>query len=221
MEQDLTEENLIEKVMKESNRFAIENSEVYERVSTGQDPKILAVMCSDSRTPQGMISEDGLNYVFTVKNIGNRVYDDNVGIIGDVAYPIEHLGIKLMVILGHSDCGAIKATTSDYSKESKGTVYALDQLKKSIQAKEKNDGVELTQNPDEYMNNLAILNMDYQIERLFEEYGSLIHDRKIRVMGCFFDMKIPETYIINIDGMTTSEKIPGKFPTMERYLRST
>ena len=79
----------------------------------GQHPFVVILSCSDSRVPLELIFDQGLGDLFEIKNAGN-VLDDHV--IGSIEYAVMHCGVKLIVIMGHQDCGAINATLSGVSE---------------------------------------------------------------------------------------------------------
>lgn len=76
----------------------------------GQHPFVAILSCSDSRVPPELIFDQGLGDIFEIRNAGN-VLDEHI--IGSIEYAIMHLGVKLVVIMGHQDCGAIKASLAD------------------------------------------------------------------------------------------------------------
>jgi carbonic anhydrase len=79
-----------------------------KEVSKGQKPFAVIVGCSDSRIPPELIFDQGLGDLFVVRLAGNIV--DNVA-LGSIEYAVEHLGTKLVVVLGHGKCGAVTAAT--------------------------------------------------------------------------------------------------------------
>ena len=78
-----------------------------EELTKGQHPFAIIVSCSDSRVPPELIFDEGLGELFVIRTAGEVV--DDVA-IGSIEYAIEHLGVKLVVVLGHEGCGAVKAT---------------------------------------------------------------------------------------------------------------
>lgn len=84
-------------------------------IETAQHPFVAILSCSDSRVPPEIIFDQGLGDIFEIRNAGN-VLDDHV--IGSVEYAIVHLGVKLVVVLGHQDCGAVQAAMA-HNHESK------------------------------------------------------------------------------------------------------
>lgn len=79
----------------------------------GQHPFVVILSCSDSRVPPELIFDQGLGDIFEIRNAGN-VLDEHV--IGSIEYAVMHCGVKLIVIMGHQDCGAIGATLSGKSE---------------------------------------------------------------------------------------------------------
>lgn len=78
-------------------------------LSSGQSPFAIILGCADSRVPPEILFDQGLGDLFTIRVAGN-VVDDMV--LGSIEYAAEHLGTPLMVVLGHSSCGAVGATVA-------------------------------------------------------------------------------------------------------------
>jgi carbonic anhydrase len=72
----------------------------------GQNPFVAILSCSDSRVPPEIIFDQGLGDLFVVRNAGNVPGDQA---IGSIEYAVAHAGVKLVVVLGHEKCGAVKA----------------------------------------------------------------------------------------------------------------
>jgi carbonic anhydrase len=72
----------------------------------GQKPFVVVVSCSDSRVPPEEIFDQGLGDIFTIRTAGNVMSDYE---IGSIEYAVEHLGTKLIVVMGHESCGAVSA----------------------------------------------------------------------------------------------------------------
>lgn len=77
-----------------------------ERLSTGQKPHAIVLSCSDSRVPPEIVFDQKLGEIFVVRTAGEAL-DANV--IGSIEYAVEHLGSRLIVVMGHTSCGAVKA----------------------------------------------------------------------------------------------------------------
>lgn len=103
--------------LKEGNaRFV--NSKVSESKPTAarraetaqsQHPFAIVLGCADSRTSPEIIFDQNIGDVFVVRNAGNLV-DDHA--LGSIEYAVEHLGARLIVVLGHEKCGAVTAAVA-------------------------------------------------------------------------------------------------------------
>lgn len=72
----------------------------------GQNPLAVIVSCSDSRVTPEIVFDQGLGDVFSIRTAGNVMADYEEG---SIEYAAEHLGTKLIVVMGHTGCGAVKA----------------------------------------------------------------------------------------------------------------
>lgn len=72
----------------------------------GQTPFAILVSCSDSRVPPEMVFGCGLGELFTIRVAGNTI---DTTALGSIEYAVEHLGVPLVVVMGHERCGAVSA----------------------------------------------------------------------------------------------------------------
>jgi carbonic anhydrase len=87
-------------------RFPTTQKEIRARLAHGQEPYATILGCSDSRVPPELIFDAGLGELFVVRVAGN-VYSPEVS--GSLQYAGAHLNTSLFVVLGHEECGAVKA----------------------------------------------------------------------------------------------------------------
>jgi carbonic anhydrase len=85
-----------------------------EKIVNGQHPFAVILSCSDSRVPPEIIFDQGLGDLFVIRNAGN-VIDEHV--MGSIEYAVHHLGVNLVIVLGHESCGAVGAAMKE-DKES-------------------------------------------------------------------------------------------------------
>ena len=130
--ENLSAQEALDKLKKGNKRFVQlqqkhpdESKQRRKEMLKGQHPFVVILSCSDSRVPLELIFDQGLGDLFEIKNAGN-VLDNHV--IGSIEYAVMHCGVKLIVIMGHQDCGAINATLSGVSE----TKY-IQSLEDSIQ----------------------------------------------------------------------------------------
>lgn len=84
-----------------------------ETAMNGQKPYAVVLTCSDSRVPPEHIFSVGIGELFIVRTAGNVVGDFE---LGSIEYAVEHLGVPLVLVMGHSQCGAVAAALHDHSK---------------------------------------------------------------------------------------------------------
>ncbi|MFI3239474.1 MAG: carbonic anhydrase [Bacteroidales bacterium] len=81
--------------------------EYVKSLASGQAPFACVICCSDSRVPAELLFNQGFGDLFVVRTAGNTVLDNFT--LGSVEYAATHLGVKAIVVLGHTSCGAITA----------------------------------------------------------------------------------------------------------------
>lgn len=81
----------------------------------GQHPFAVILGCSDSRVPVEMVFDQGLGDLFVIRVAGNIVASSQ---IGSVEFAAERFGIRLVVVLGHTKCGAVQATLEELQRPS-------------------------------------------------------------------------------------------------------
>ena len=99
-----------------------------ERLAKGQSPKSIVLSCSDSRVPPEAIFDQKLGEMFTIRTAGQTL---SAQAIASIEYAIVNLGTKLIVVLGHTNCGAVKAAVETIDGKNAGSEN-LDQLVKDI-----------------------------------------------------------------------------------------
>lgn len=130
--ENLSSEEALKKLIDGNTRFVElemqhpdETKNRRSEMMKGQHPFVVILSCSDSRVPPEIIFDQGLGDIFEIRNAGN-VLDKHT--IGSIEYAVMHLGVKLVVIMGHQDCGAVAATLSGTHE----TKY-IESLKRSIE----------------------------------------------------------------------------------------
>jgi carbonic anhydrase len=81
-----------------------------------QHPFAVILSCSDSRVPPEIVFDQGLGDLFVVRVAGNVIDDHG---LGSIEYAVDHLGARLIVVLGHQGCGAVKAAKETIAAKSK------------------------------------------------------------------------------------------------------
>src|SRR5205814_10593957 len=79
-------------------------------------PFAVILTCSDLRVPPEIVSDQGLGDLFVVRVAGNVI--NNAG-LGSIEYGVDHLGARLILVLGHQSCGAVKAARETVAAKAK------------------------------------------------------------------------------------------------------
>ena len=100
----------------------------------GQEPFAIILGCSDSRVPAEIVFDQGLGDLFVIRVAGNVVAPSQ---IGSVEFAATKFGTRLVVVMGHSDCGAIHATVEELRAptelRSRNLRYIVDFVRPSVQ----------------------------------------------------------------------------------------
>lgn len=170
---------------------------------TKQEPFLTLVSCSDSRVPRNALLPDTVNKVFSIENIGNQILSSE----GSIDYGIYHLRTPVLMILGHSDCGAIKAYMQGFDKETYNIKRDLDFLKPMFSKFTDETDIE---------KNLALTiqeNVDYQVNVASKKYRNYIKKGQLIVLGAYYDFKnefgkgFGRIIIVNVNKIKEKEKI--------------
>lgn len=106
----------LEKLKAGNKRFVdmkLSDKELAKRrtaTANGQQPYAIILACADSRVAPELIFDETIGDLFVIRVAGNVVDPD---VLGSIEYAVEHLGTRLIVVLGHDKCGAVTAALSD------------------------------------------------------------------------------------------------------------
>jgi carbonic anhydrase len=104
-------------------------------LTAGQEPFAIVLGCSDSRVPAEIVFDQGLGDLFVIRVAGNIVASSQ---IGSVEFAAERFGTPLVVVLGHSQCGAVLATLEELvvprEKQSRNLRSIVDRIRPSVEA---------------------------------------------------------------------------------------
>lgn len=170
-----------------------------------QHPIITAVSCSDSRVhPNMLIVEDPVNNVFEIKNIANQISTCE----GSVSYGVLHLKTPILLVLGHSDCGALKAFMKGYENIEGPIKREIDNLKHVGLSREYT-----TENFEEILLLNTQKNIDYQVNFAVKRFENIVQNGKLTVIGAYYDFKNEfgkghgRILILNVNGENNIDKI--------------
>lgn len=153
-------------------------------LALGQHPVATVISCSDSRVPPELIFDEGLGDLFTIRVIGNIGSLDETG---SAEYGTEHLGTPLLVVLGHTKCGAVTAAVTH--AEVHGSIPpVLAHINPAVRTT-KHDYPKLK--GDELIAETIQVNVFHSIQELFNRSGIIRHrvsSGKLKVVGALYDI---------------------------------
>lgn len=101
-----------------------------EQTAPHQAPFAAVVGCSDSRVPVELLFDQGIGDIFVIRTAGNNVNSPMV--MGSVDYAIEHLGVKLLLVLGHGSCGGVTGAISEGEEEHGNIGHLLSTIRSDV-----------------------------------------------------------------------------------------
>ena len=158
-----------------------------EQTSTGQFPFATVLSCIDSRVPAELVFDQGIGDIFSVRIAGNFVNSD---ILGSMEFASKLAGTKLILVLGHTACGAVKGAC-DHA-ELGNLTGMLDNIAPAIDAiTEPTDAEERTSANIDFVNAVGTKNVELTIDRIHEESPVLAEMEQageIQIVGGMYDI---------------------------------
>ncbi len=172
--------------------------EHFKSFAEQQTPRATVVSCSDSRVQVNAFHKSPVNDLFVIRNIGNQIKTTE----GSIEYGVNHLRTPFLLIIGHSNCGAIHTALGNYSNEAKALRVELDHLHLSPKIKT-NEGV--------------IENVNNQVTYSLDKFKDKVTKNELVVVGAIYDFRDDfhqghgKLILINLNG----EKDPVKIKQSE------
>jgi len=161
--------------------------EDFRELAAAQYPEAVIVSCADSRVAPEILFDVGVGDVFVVRVAGNVVEGAGATVKGSIEYAIAELNVPLIMVLGHSGCGAVKAAIKhiDAKDSLPGAINGLVELIKPAVAQ--SQGV-----PGDILENAIRKNVEIGVERLKGLQPVLaprVKDGKVNVVGALYDLR--------------------------------
>jgi carbonic anhydrase len=154
-----------------------------------QHPFTSVLSCSDSRAPVEMLFDQALGDVFSVRLAGNIASDK---VIGSLEFSSKYLGSKLIVVLGHTDCGAVKAACDDFREGHIGEIINL--IRPAVRM-EKTTNENRDSSNTVFLNKVCVLNVTVQINEILHS-SDIIQDmlaaKQIGMVGGVYNLATGE-----------------------------
>ncbi|MGB5528578.1 MAG: carbonic anhydrase family protein [Ignavibacteriaceae bacterium] len=153
--------------------------------SAGQHPFAAILSCMDSRTSAELIFDQGLGDIFSIRVAGNILNED---ILGSLEFATKIAGSKIIVVLGHTKCGAITAACDDIRMGR--LTRLLGKIKPVIESETETQAQRNGSNPS-FVFNVTKLNVQMTIKKIYERsviISGLLRTGKIKIVGGLYDV---------------------------------
>jgi carbonic anhydrase len=168
-----------------------------EHTKDGQHPFVAVLSCMDSRVPPEIIFDQGIGSVFVVREAGNVTSPNS---LGSLEYAVNVKKVKLVVVLGHSKCGAVEAAVN---KAELGEYKNLEQLIEQIKPAVCSDNI-LSSSDNIYQctekNNVKM--SIASILRNSSPIAKAVKNNEVKIIGAYYDVA---TGVVTFDKEYTSE----------------
>src|SRR5687767_7155936 len=197
-------------LLREGNKRFISNLksdhdhlELLNQTREGQYPFAVILSCMDSRTSTELIFDQGLGDLFSIRIAGNIVNDD---VLASIEYAVKYVGSKVLMVLGHTECGAIKS-----AKQGVTDGHITDMLKRiqpSIsKAMLKEDQYHL------FDDNVAYANVENSLEEIITRSATvkeMFEKGEIGIVGGVYNVETGQVDFFKNLTKNKEEKWPGK-----------
>jgi carbonic anhydrase len=191
-QQNLTPERALE-ILKEGNTRFLNNLKANRNLlqqvndtAEGQFPFATVLSCIDSRTSAELIFDQGLGDIFSIRIAGNILNED---ILGSMEFATKVVGTKIIVVLGHTKCGAIVGACNHVEMGNLTTL--LNKVQPAIYA-EKETKENRTGSNENFVNNVTTLNVRLTIDRIRRESPIIMEleeQGKLKIVGGVYEVR--------------------------------
>ncbi|HVP94217.1 MAG TPA: carbonic anhydrase [Methanoregulaceae archaeon] len=165
------------------------NPTLYQDLAMAQNPGILWIGCSDSRSDPERITNAPPGELFVTRDIGNIVPNHDWNMASVVEYSINYLGVKEIVICGHSDCGAMKALDKNIS-DPYIPLWLNDAREAQVRIDIQRHYADTPDEQKERSHQIELENVRLQIEHLltYPSVRQAVAEGRIQVHGLYYDL---------------------------------
>lgn len=160
----------------QNKRSVLENQD-------GQKPFAVIITCSDSRVSPEIVFDQGIGDLFVIRNAGNLISDIDMG---SIEYAIEHLDTKLIVVLGHTECGAIKAYINDKDSSYKKHFNHIDNIVETIS--QENEEIEADKVAPKASNYLGAIDANIKHSSKLIQDNPIVKKHKAAIVSMRYDV---------------------------------
>ena len=179
----------VKNILKEGNQRFVDSNKIERNLneqvsitSQGQFPFAAILSCIDSRVPAELVFDLGIGDIFSVRIAGNIVNED---VLGSLEYSCKVSGSKIVMVLGHTKCGAVTAACNNV--ELGNITSLLQKIKPAVDLVKGTKGEECSH----IIEDIALENVKLSIERIRKESPILAEmekNKEIEIVGAIYDV---------------------------------
>ena len=182
----VTADQALERLMEGNKRFVAHGTKGPHRdaarlheLEAGQHPIAVVLSCADSRVSPELAFDQGLGDLFVIRVAGNVAGDPE---IGSIEYEVEHLGTRLVVVMGHQSCGAVQAAMG--GGESGNHIHAfVDPIMPLVAEAKKSPG-----DPVETCVRLNVARVVEELKTAKPILAESVRKAEIRIVGAYYNL---------------------------------
>jgi len=168
-------------------------NEQVQNTKSDQHPFAAVISCLDSRVPPEIVFDQGFGDIFVGRVAGNVVNPD---LLGSLEFATKVKGSKLIMVLGHTSCGAVAGACGDVKLGS--LTQLLDKIKPSVD-KVKSTNKKFDPKSMKNVDEVAIANVQFQADRITKEssiIADLVKEGKVKVVGAMYNLETGKVSVI-------------------------
>ncbi len=189
MQEKLTPDSILQDLLKGNERYV--SGEMIHRnlpkqisaTTNGQYPKAVVLACIDSRVPVEYIFDQGIGDIFVVRVAGNI---EDADLLGSMEYGVGVAGSKLLMVLGHQNCGAVKSAIKKVDVGSANVTALLNEIQPVVDAVE---GERDVKNKETKVVKMNVTKTVEDIRNRSKIISDLEKAGKVKVIGAYYSLK--------------------------------
>jgi len=155
--------------------------------SDGQYPFATVLSCIDSRVSAELIFDQGIGDIFSIRIAGNFV---NTDILGSMEFACKLAGTKLIIVLGHTSCGAVKGACDDAKLGNLTSMLA--KIKPAVDSTTLPTDINIRNSSNiSFVNDVAVKNIELNIQNILnssEVISEMINNGEVKIIGAMYDV---------------------------------
>ena len=155
--------------------------------SEGQYPFATVLSCIDSRVSAELIFDQGIGDIFSIRIAGNFV---NTDILGSMEFACKLAGTRLIIVLGHTSCGAVKGACDDAKLGNLTSMLA--KIKPAVDSTTMPSDISIRNSSNiSFVNDVAVKNVELNIQNILnssEVISEMVNNGEVKIIGAMYDV---------------------------------